>query len=28
VERQALMSAENLIRMLRGETPHAQANKF
>ena len=26
VERQALMSAENLIRKLRGETPHAQAN--
>jgi phosphoglycerate dehydrogenase-like enzyme len=27
VERQALMSAENLIRKLRGEAPHAQANK-
>ncbi len=27
VERQALMAAENLIRKLRGETPHAQANK-
>jgi phosphoglycerate dehydrogenase-like enzyme len=27
VERQALMSAENLLRKLRGEAPHAQANK-
>jgi D-3-phosphoglycerate dehydrogenase len=28
VERQAVMAAENLIRMLRGEPPHAQANTF
>jgi len=28
VERQALMAAENMIRVLKGEAPHAQANKF
>ncbi len=28
VERQATMAAENLIRVLKGETPHAQANKL
>jgi len=28
VERQALMAAENMIRVLAGQAPHAQANKF
>jgi D-3-phosphoglycerate dehydrogenase len=28
VERQAMMAAENMIRVLKGEAPHAQANKF
>jgi len=28
VERQALMAAENMIRVLEGQPPHAQANKF
>jgi D-3-phosphoglycerate dehydrogenase / 2-oxoglutarate reductase len=28
VERQALMAAENMIRVLGGQAPHAQANKF
>ena len=28
VERQAMMAAENMIRVLRGEAPHAQANKL
>jgi D-3-phosphoglycerate dehydrogenase / 2-oxoglutarate reductase len=28
VERQALMAAENMIRVLGGQPPHAQANKF
>lgn len=28
VERQALMAAENMIRVLAGEAPHAQANKL
>ena len=28
VERQAVMAAENMIRVLKGEAPHAQANKF
>ena len=28
VERQALMAAENMIRVLKGDAPHAQANKF
>jgi D-3-phosphoglycerate dehydrogenase len=28
VERQATMAAENMIRVLRGEAPHAQANKI
>jgi len=28
VERQATMAAENMIRVLRGEAPHAQANKL
>jgi D-3-phosphoglycerate dehydrogenase len=28
VERQALMAAENMSRVLKGEAPHAQANKF
>jgi D-3-phosphoglycerate dehydrogenase len=28
VERQATMAAENMIRVLRGEPPHAQANKL
>jgi len=28
VERQALMAAENMIRVLSGQAPHAQANKL
>jgi len=28
VERQAVMAAENMIRVLKGEAPHAQANKL
>jgi D-3-phosphoglycerate dehydrogenase len=28
VERQALMAVENMIRVLSGQAPHAQANKF
>jgi D-3-phosphoglycerate dehydrogenase len=28
VERQAMMAAENMIRVLTGQAPHAQANKF
>jgi D-3-phosphoglycerate dehydrogenase len=28
VERQALMAAENMIRVLAGQTPHAQANRI
>ena len=28
VERQAVMAAENLMRILNGQAPHAQANKF
>ncbi|HZE95979.1 MAG TPA: phosphoglycerate dehydrogenase [Planctomycetota bacterium] len=28
VERQAMMAAENMIRVLNGQEPHAQANKF
>jgi len=28
VERQAMMAAENMIRVLKGEAPHAQANKL